>query len=276
MATARCISPPSSMTGRKPRNPLSAVYVRVLNSYISISSEKTRAGVITSFRSRLELWINPLVDAATSANDFDLRDIRKKRLSIYLGVTPDNLERLAPLMNLLFQQLIDVNTRELPNQNAALKYPCLLLMDEFTAIGKIGILSKGISYIAGYGLRMMPIIQSPSQLFEVYGREAAQTFTTNHALQIVFRPRHRRRIPQKTFPSGWATRPSRAFPNRKAKNYFPSGTRRKTFPTSAVRYCCHRKSPGWANTGNSSFWKTCRPSSPARSSTTKATISWTG
>ena len=170
-------------------NPLSAVCVRALNSYISISSEKTRAGVITAFRSRLELWINPLVDAATSANDFDLRDIRKKRMSIYLGVTPDNLERLAPLMNLLFQQLIDVNTRELPNQNSALKYPCLLLMDEFTAIGKIGILSKGISYIAGYGLRMMPIIQSPSQLFEVYGREAAQTFTTNHALQIVFPPK---------------------------------------------------------------------------------------
>jgi type IV secretion system protein VirD4 len=93
------------------------------------------------------------------------------------------------MMNLLFQQLIDVNTRELPNQNSALKYPCLLLMDEFTAIGKIGILSKGISYIAGYGLRMMPIIQSPSQLFEVYGREAAQTFTINHALQIVFPPK---------------------------------------------------------------------------------------
>ena len=62
-------------------------------------------------------------------------------------------------------------------------------MDEFTAIGKIGILSKGISYIAGYGLRMMPIIQSPSQLFDVYGKEAAQTFTTNHALQIVFPPK---------------------------------------------------------------------------------------
>ena len=92
-------------------------------------------------------------------------------------------------MNLLFQQLIDLNTRELPNQNQALKYPCLLLMDEFTAIGKMGILSKGISYIAGYGLRMMPIIQSPSQLMEVYGKDAAQTFTTNHALQIVFPPK---------------------------------------------------------------------------------------
>lgn len=170
-------------------NPLSGACVRALNSYISISSENTRAGVMTSFRSRLELWMNPIVDAATSANDFDLRDIRKRRMSIYLGVTPDNLERMAPLLNLFFQQLIDLNTRELPEQNPAIKYPCLLLMDEFTAIGKIPILSKGISYIAGYWLRMMPIIQSPAQLVEVYGKEAAQTFQTNHALQIVYPPK---------------------------------------------------------------------------------------
>lgn len=173
----------------KAGKPLSGACVRALNSYISISSENTRAGVMTSFRSRLELWMNPLVDAATSANDFDLRDVRKKRMSIYLGVTPDNLERMAPLLNLFFQQLIDLNTRELPNQNKALKYSCMLLMDEFTAIGKIGILSRGISYIAGYNLRMMPIIQSPAQLVEVYGKDAAQTFATNHALNIVYPPK---------------------------------------------------------------------------------------
>lgn len=169
--------------------PLSGACVRALNSYISIASENTRSGVMTSFRSNLELWMNPLVDAATSANDFDLRDVRKRRMSIYLGVTPDNLERMAPLLNLFFQQLIDINTRELPNQNKAIKYTCLLLMDEFTAIGKIGVLTKGISYIAGYWLRMLPIIQSPAQLVEVYGRDAAQTFTTNHALNIIFPPK---------------------------------------------------------------------------------------
>lgn len=169
--------------------PYSGACVRSLNSYTSIAAPNTRAGVITSFRSRLELWMNPLVDAATSANDFDLRDVRKKRMSVYLGVTPDNLERMAPLLNLFFQQLIDLNTRELPGQNKALKYTCLLLMDEFTSIGEISVLSKGISYVAGYNLRMLPIIQSPSQLVEVYGEEAAKTFTTNHALNIIFPPK---------------------------------------------------------------------------------------
>jgi len=110
-------------------------------------------------------------------------------MSIYVGVTPDNLERVAPLINLFFQQLIDLNTRELPHQDPSIKHDCLLLMDEFTAIGKIPVLSKGISYIAGYGLRMLPIIQSPSQLVDVYGKEAADTFTVNHSLNIIFPPK---------------------------------------------------------------------------------------
>jgi type IV secretion system protein VirD4 len=185
LAAAVPIDAASSKIGKA----LSGGCIRALNSYISIAAETTRAGIMTGFRSRLELWYNPLVDAATSANDFDLRDVRKKRMSIYLGVTPDNLDRMAPLLNLFFQQLIDLNTRELPEQNPALKHQCLLLADEFTAMGKIQVLSKGISYIAGYGLRMLPIIQSPAQVVEVYGKHAAETFTTNHALQIVFPPK---------------------------------------------------------------------------------------
>lgn len=168
---------------------LSGACIRGLQSYTSIASENTRSGIMTSFRSRLELWMNPAIDAATSDNDFDLRELRKRKMSVFIGITPDNLERMQPLINLFFQQLIDLNTRELPQQNPDLKYTCLLLMDEFTAMGKVNILSKGISFIAGYGLRMMPIIQSPAQLVEVYGKDAAQTFQTNHALNIVFPPK---------------------------------------------------------------------------------------
>lgn len=169
--------------------PLSPACVRALNSYITISAENTRGGILSSFRSRLELWMNPIVDAATSDNDFDLRDVRRKKMSIYIGITPGNLDRMAPLINLFFQQLIDLNIKELPAQNPELKYTCLLLMDEFTAAGKLNILAKSISFIAGYGLRMMPIIQSPSQLVDVYGKETAQTLQTNHAMSIVFAPK---------------------------------------------------------------------------------------
>jgi type IV secretion system protein VirD4 len=174
---------------RRYGKPLSPATESGLNTYVSIKSENTRAGVLGSFRSRLEIWLNPLVDAATSGNDFDLRLLRSKPMSVYVGVTPDNLERMGPILNLFFQQLIDLNTRSLPGYGEKGKHQCLLLMDEFTSLGRVSILKKGIAYIAGYGLRMLPIIQSPSQLVDVYGRDAAQTFQSNHAVSIIFPPK---------------------------------------------------------------------------------------
>ncbi|ODX97183.1 type IV secretion protein [Vibrio parahaemolyticus] len=170
-------------------NPLSDECYLALKEYLD-TPDKTRGSVRKGFTSALELFYNPIIDAATAENDFDLRDLRKKRMTVYLGITPDDLERLAPLINLFFQQVIDLNTRELPEQNPDLKYQVLMLPDEFTAMGKVGILSKGISYIAGYGLRMLPIIQSPAQLREVYGADAAETFIENHAMQIIFAPKN--------------------------------------------------------------------------------------
>ena len=172
-----------------PHHPLSDTCIGSLNSYSSMNAEATRAGVISGFRARLELWMNPLVDAATSANDFDLRDLRKRRMTVYLGVTPDNLARLAPLLNLFMQQLVDLNTREMPNKNPAIKYKCLLLNDEFTALGRIPAFEKGISYLGGYWLRVMTIIQSPEQLVAIYGRDAAKNYSKNHALKIVYPPK---------------------------------------------------------------------------------------
>ena len=63
-------------------NGLSGACVRGLQSYTSIASENTRSGIMTSFRSRLELWMNPAIDAATSENDFDLRDLRKRKICL--------------------------------------------------------------------------------------------------------------------------------------------------------------------------------------------------
>jgi type IV secretion system protein VirD4 len=136
----------------------------------------------------MNLWLNPRVDAATSASDFDLRELRSKRVSIYLGVTPDNMARVAPLYNLFFQQLVDLNTRELPVDG---RHPVqvLVLLDEFARIGHASVIAKGFSYVAGYGLRLLPVIQSPSQLRAEYGPDVADEIMTNCGVEVVFTPK---------------------------------------------------------------------------------------
>ena len=68
-------------------------------------------------------------------------------------------------------------------------YHCVLFLDEFPAIGRVEILAKAVGFLAGYNLRLVPIIQSLSQLASIYGEKDARTFVTNHACQVLFAPR---------------------------------------------------------------------------------------
>jgi type IV secretion system protein VirD4 len=149
----------------------------------------TASSIRKTFTSRLDLWLNPILDAATAESDFDLRELRKTPMSIYVGVNPDDLHRLRPVLSLFFQQAIGLQTRELPERNAALKYQVMMLLDEFTALGRIPIIAEAISYLPGYNVRVVLVIQTPAQLREVYGIHNAETMLKSLAARIVFAPK---------------------------------------------------------------------------------------
>lgn len=167
---------------------LSPRCVQALNDFLA-ASDNTFHSVRKTVTARLELWFNPRVDRATAASSFDLRALRTRPISIYLAVSPDNLDRLSPLLNLFFQQVVDLNTRELPEHNPALRRQVLLLLDEFPALGNVAVLVKGVAFVAGYGLRLLTILQSPAQLRAIYGPDTARNFMTNHAVEVVFTPK---------------------------------------------------------------------------------------
>ena len=152
-------------------------------------AEETFASIMGTFKEPLNAWINPVLDAATSENDFLLTDLRRKKMTIYIGIQPNKLAESRLIVNLFFSQVINLNTRELPQSNPELRYQCLLLMDEFTSIGKVDIIASAVAYMAGYNVRLLPIIQSMAQLDATYGKDVARSIITNHALQIIYAPR---------------------------------------------------------------------------------------
>jgi type IV secretion system protein VirD4 len=165
--------------------PLSPQCVRSLYDVIDLAPV-TASSIRKTFTSRLDLWLNPILDWATSGNDFDLRELRARRMSIYVSVNPDDLHRLRPVVNLLFQQAIGLQTRELPEHNPRLKFQVMMLLDEFAALGRIPIIAEAISYLPGYNVRVVMVVQTPSQLREVYGAHNAETMLKSLAARIVF------------------------------------------------------------------------------------------
>jgi type IV secretion system protein VirD4 len=156
------------------------------------NSENTLASVVATFHAPLIIFADAVVDAATSADDFDLSQLRRQRMSIYVRIPPHRLANARPLLNLFFSQLVSLNTQQLPAQDKSLKYQCLLVNDEFTAMGRVGIITHSAAFLAGYNLRLLTVVQAMSQLDTTYGEKEARTFATNHGLQILFAPREQR------------------------------------------------------------------------------------
>jgi type IV secretion system protein VirD4 len=175
--------------------PLSEECVDALQRLLS-NSENTLSSIVSTFNAPLVIFADAVVDAATSADDFRLEDVRRRRMSIYVRIPPNRLANARPLLNLFFSQLISLNTRTLPTQRSdkdgALSVQCLLVNDEFAAMGRVGIISAAAAFLAGYNLRLLTVVQAMSQLDAVYGEKEARTFATNHGLQILYAPREQR------------------------------------------------------------------------------------
>lgn len=156
-----------------------------LKSILDINDE-TKASIIGSFRTPLGIFADPRVSSVISSSSFDLREIRREKTSIYICITPNDIDRLAPLINLFLQQLISVNTKVLPENDPTLKHRVLLLADEFANLGRVVVLKKAISIMSGYGLNMLTIVQSISQLKDndLYGNEGADTLIENHGAWV--------------------------------------------------------------------------------------------
>ena len=148
-------------------------------------ADKERSGVISTMNSSLELWANPLIDAATASSDFNVLEFKKKRTTVYVGLTPDNINRLQKLMQVFYQQATEFLSRKMPNVKEE-PYGVLFLMDEFPTLGKMEQFKAGIAYFRGYRVRLFLIIQDTQQLKGTYEEAGMNSFLSNSTYRITF------------------------------------------------------------------------------------------
>ncbi|HEM7189729.1 TPA: type IV secretory system conjugative DNA transfer family protein [Providencia rettgeri] len=170
------------------------VYSKFLSFFNQEEAKDQYTGIIGSYEAPLKIFQDPLFENATLENDFDFRNLRKEKTTIYIGITPENLPVAKPILNLFFSQLIFQNIRQgLPDQNADLLHSVLLLMDEFTAIGYMQQYQVSVGFMAGYNMRSLIIYQTDAQLFDEpplgYGKNGGDVLLENHTCNIIYKPK---------------------------------------------------------------------------------------
>ena len=150
--------------------------------------EKTHGGVKDNLTAALAPLKNPLVRYATSANTFDLRELRSKPMSIFLTVARPDLASLKPIINLFFQHLVDLNSMVEFGKDASHKHECLLALDEFAQLGRLDAIFEGVTFFRSFGLRLLVLLQSPSQNRTNYSVEGAKTFEQAFDCSVFYTP----------------------------------------------------------------------------------------
>ena len=147
-------------------------------------ADKERSGVISTLNSGLELWANPLIDTTTASSDFDLQTLKKKKQTVYCGVTPDNLQRLEPLLKVFYQQATDFLTRTMPKADEP--FGVMFMMDEFPSLGEMPQFQIGIAYFRGYRVKLFLIVQDTQQLKGIYEEAGMNSFLSNSYYRVTF------------------------------------------------------------------------------------------
>ncbi|HHW4979456.1 TPA: type IV secretory system conjugative DNA transfer family protein [Legionella anisa] len=152
-------------------------------SYLN-NHEKTRSSILETFSGYFELFDDPTINTATARSDFDLRQLRREKITIYIGFTDDDMERLSPLLTLFWQQLISVMIKNIPHPVEE-PYPLLCLIDEFSSLGRIERLRRSLKLLREYRVRCVLIMQYIAQTYEQYTHDEAKAFT-NIKTKIAF------------------------------------------------------------------------------------------
>jgi type IV secretion system protein VirD4 len=153
--------------------------------------DKDFSGVLSTAKTALTLYSDPLVARNTSASDFTIDDLvnHTHPVSLYLVVPPSDKIRLRPLMRLIFTMIVNRLTERMDFEGSAQKrnrHRLLFMIDEFPSLKRMEVFADALSYMAGYGLKAYLITQDIRQIVDEYGPN--ESIVSNCHVRIAYAP----------------------------------------------------------------------------------------
>lgn len=120
----------------------------------------------------LDIYQSPLIARHTAHSDFSLLDLQAAETPITLYFSARSSGELAHLAH-IFRPIFEQALSQLKNARLPRRWRLLCLMNEFPAWGYVGSIEKDAADIRAHGIRLMIPVQTPSQLFALYGHDTS-------------------------------------------------------------------------------------------------------
>lgn len=153
----------------------------------------------------LGLWLNPRIEKVTSANDFSWDDIRRAPHSIYIVANSDDIPTLAPLLRLMFGELIATMRARIPDPRLE-PWPVQIILDEFDQLGHMPIIVQSLKQLAGHGARVSIITQSIPGLESIYTENERLSIESAAGMKLYIAPNEKKTTGEVSEALGKTTR----------------------------------------------------------------------
>lgn len=169
-----------SVLGRMARNLAAAGLAARAAAQLLAAGDRERGSIISTAM-RHTKWLDSFpMRAVLSGPGFDLRDLKRKSMTVYVVIPPEELDNHKRFLRLFVTLGLTAMTREATRP----KHRVLFLMDEFPALGRLESVRVGINVIRSYGVILWPIIQNIGQLIHLYGKDAQTFLDATGAVQV--------------------------------------------------------------------------------------------
>ncbi|TCQ16379.1 type IV secretory system conjugative DNA transfer family protein [Rhizobium sp. PP-CC-3G-465] len=180
---------------------------KILGAMVTQSIEhedKVRAGILSTCRSAMSIWLSERLQNATQESDFRFSDLKRSMCrpenddpaptTLYVMIPAEYLKEYRSVLRMIVGLAAVEMTRSNDWSDPAhveagwrTKPPCpvLFLLDEFPSLGHMAPIEQGMAYLAGYGVQIWTFAQSLGQLKEIY-KENWSTFVSNAGASCYF------------------------------------------------------------------------------------------
>lgn len=144
--------------------------------------EREYSSVMSTAIEQTDFLDSPAMAKVLKRSDFALADLKREKITVFLCLPAGRMATHNRWLRIFINLVIESMERHAPPPD---DHPVLVIMDEFPVLGHLESVEKAAGLIAGYGVRLWPIIQDLSQLKRHY-KETWETFIGNAGLLQVF------------------------------------------------------------------------------------------
>ncbi|MBA2571481.1 MAG: type IV secretory system conjugative DNA transfer family protein [Gemmatimonadetes bacterium] len=144
-------------------------------------ADKERSGVISTAQSHTRFLDSPRMAHVLDRSTFDLADLKRRRVSLYLILPPNRMNTYQRWLRLMIACTLSSMVR-IPGRPAE---RVLVLLDEFANLGRMQPVLNDIALAGGYGVAFWLVLQDLPKLKGIYPDDWG-TFLSNRAVLQAF------------------------------------------------------------------------------------------